>query len=121
MKDKTMNFRHIMLFYYKKGKNASETSKKICSINGGHSVAESTVRKWFSWFRSKNIGLEDRHRCSKPSIVDDDPIKSIIENDPHETTRSIAEKLQLSHMSVGRHLKKLGYINRYDVWLSQFE
>lgn len=117
MEDKKMHLRHVMLYYYKKGKNASQTCRKICSVYGDNVLAESTVRKWFVRFKSEIFDLKDKDRCGRPSIVDEDPIQNEIENDPHSTTRSIAETLQISHMSVGRHLKKLEYINRYDIWI----
>jgi len=61
--------------------------------------------------------LEDRERFDRPAVVDDDQILTLIENNPRHTTRDIAEILHISHMSVIRHLKTLGYINRYDVWV----
>jgi len=42
---------------------------------------------------------------------------TLIENNPRHTTRDIAEILHIFHVSVIRHLKTLGYINRYDVWV----
>jgi len=61
--------------------------------------------------------LEDRECSGRPAVVDDDQILILIENNPRHTTRDIAEKLHISRMSVIRHLKTLGYINRYDVWV----
>ena len=29
------HFQHIMLYYFKKGKNSTEMQKKICVVNGG--------------------------------------------------------------------------------------
>jgi len=55
------------------------------------------------------------------AVVDNDQILTLIENNPRHTTRNIAEIFHISHMSVIRHLKTLGYINRYDVWVSQFD
>ena len=34
MEEKKQHFRHIMLYYFKKGKNATETHKKICAVCG---------------------------------------------------------------------------------------
>ena len=32
MKENKHNFWHIMFYYFKKGKNATETQKKICAV-----------------------------------------------------------------------------------------
>ena len=33
-------FQHIMLYYFKKGKNAAETQKHICAVYGGGAVTD---------------------------------------------------------------------------------
>ncbi|KAM0730355.1 Histone-lysine N-methyltransferase SETMAR [Formica fusca] len=117
MEKNKVYFRHLMLFYFQKGKNAVQTAKKICAVYGNDAIAESTVRKWFARFRIGNFDLEDRERSGKPAVVDDDQIVTLIENNPRHTTRDIAEILHISHMSVVRYLKTFGYVNRYDIWL----
>jgi len=109
MEENKVHFRHLMLFYFRKGKNAAQTAKKICIAYGDSAVGESTVRKWFTRFRNGNFDLEDRERSGRPAIVDDDQILTLIKNNPRHTTRDIAEKLHISHMSVIRHLKTHGY------------
>ena len=34
------HFQHAMLYYFKKGKNATEMQKKICSVSGEDAVAD---------------------------------------------------------------------------------
>jgi len=55
----------------------------------------------------------------RPAVVDDDQILTLIENNPYHTTRETSDTkiLYISHVSVIRHLKTLGYINHYDVWV----
>ena len=40
MEEKKQHFWHIMLYYFKKGKNATETQKKICAMYGEGAVTE---------------------------------------------------------------------------------
>ena len=40
-------FWHIMLCYFKKGKNTTETQKKICAVYGEGAVTDQTCQKWF--------------------------------------------------------------------------
>ena len=39
-----------MLYYFKKGKNATETQKKICEEYGEGAVTDQTCQKWFTKF-----------------------------------------------------------------------
>ena len=41
----------------------------------------------------------------------------MIENNQRSTTRKIAEKLNISHTCVEKHLKQLGYVNKLDIWV----
>ena len=56
-------------------------------------------------------------RSGRPTEVDDDKIKTMIENNQRSTTREIAEKLNISHTYVERHLKQLRYVNKLDIWI----
>ena len=40
MEEKKQHFRHIMLYYFKKGKNSTEMQKQICSVYGEGAVTE---------------------------------------------------------------------------------
>ena len=39
-----------MLYYFKEGKNATETQKKICAVYGEGAVTDQTCQKWFVKF-----------------------------------------------------------------------
>ena len=39
-----------MLYYFKKGKNTTETQKKICAVCGEGAVIDPMCQKWFSKF-----------------------------------------------------------------------
>ena len=40
MEENTQHFQHIMLYYFKKRKNATEMQKKICAIFGEGAVTD---------------------------------------------------------------------------------
>ena len=52
-------FRHIMLYYFKKGENATETHKKICVVYGEVAVTDRTCQKWFVKFHAGDLSLDD--------------------------------------------------------------
>ena len=108
---------HLMLFFYRKGKNVTQAANKICAVYGEGAVAERTVRKWFARFKTGDFNLEDQKRPDRSFITDEDQIKILIENNPRYTTRKLAEMLNVSKFTIHEHFVKLGYINRFDVWV----
>ena len=117
MEDQKEHFRHILLFYFRKGKNASQAHKKLCAVYGDEAIKERQCQNWFAKFRSGDFSLKDEKRSGRPVEVDDDLIKAIIDSDRHSTTREIAEKLQVSHTCIENHLKQLGYVQKLDTWV----
>ena len=50
MEENTQCFWHIMHYYFKKGKNTTETQEKMCAVYGEGAVADWTCQKWFAKF-----------------------------------------------------------------------
>ena len=66
----------IMLYYFKKGKNATETQTKICAVYGKGAVADRTCQKWFAKFYAGGFSREDAPRSGRPVEVDSDQIET---------------------------------------------
>ena len=116
MENQKEHYRHILLFYFRKGKNASQAHKKLCAVYGDEVLKEQHCQN-FDKFRSGDFSLKDEKRSGRPVEVDDDLIKAIIDSDRHSTTREIAEKLHVSHTCIENHLKQLGYVQKLDTWV----
>ena len=111
------HFRHILLYYFRKGENAVQARKKLYDVCGKKSLTEHQCQNWFAHFRYGDFDIKDAPRFGRPTEVDEDNIKAMIENNGHGTTREIAGKLNISHTCVERHSKQLGYVNKLDIWL----
>ena len=72
MEDDMQHFQHIMLYYFKKGENATETQKKICAVYGEGAVTDQTCQKWFSKFYAGDFLLDDAPRLGRQVEVDSD-------------------------------------------------
>lgn len=66
MEGNNMFFQYIMLFYFRKGKNAAQTQKKICAVYGEDAVSERMCQKWFVKFYAKEMNLGDAPRSGRP-------------------------------------------------------
>ena len=112
MENQKEHYSHILLFYFRKGKNASQARKKLCAVYGDEALKER---------QCQNCGLTNFvlviFHSGRPVEVDDDLIEAIIDSDRHGTTRGIAEKLHVSHTCIENHLKQLGYVRKLDTWV----
>jgi len=95
----------------------TQAANKICAVYGESAVTERTVRKWFARFKAADINLKDQERPGRSFTTNEDQIKTLIENNPRCTTRKLAEMLNMSKSTIHEHFVKLGYINRFDVWV----
>ena len=55
-----------MLYYFKKGKNTTETHKKICTVYGEGAVTHQTRQKWAAKFHAGNFSLDDAPWSGRP-------------------------------------------------------
>ena len=65
MEDQKEHFRHILLFYFRKGKNASQAHKKLCAVYGDEAIKERQCQNWFAKFRSGDFSLKDEKRSGR--------------------------------------------------------
>ena len=65
MEENKVHFRHLILLFYRKGKNATQAANKIYAVYGEGAVAERIVRKWFASFKADDFNLEDQERPGK--------------------------------------------------------
>ena len=98
------HFRHIMLYYFKKGKNATEMQKKICAVYGESAVADWMRMEKVLWLTecvksgSLSFVLEISRWTMLHAPVDQLKLTAInwdIENQ-HYTTWEIANILKMS-------------------------
>ena len=94
-----------------------QARKKLYGVHGEKSLTERQCQNWFARFRSGHFHLKDAPRSGRPTEVDNDKIKAMIENNRRSSTREIAEKLDISHTCVERLLKEPCYVNKLDIWV----
>ena len=117
MEEEKQHFWHIMLYYFKKGKNATETHKKIRALYGEGAVTDQTRQKWFEKFRAGDFLLDDAPRSGRPVEVDSNQMETLIEINQCYNRQERANILKMSKSSIENHLNQVGYVNRFDVWV----
>ena len=71
-------------------------------------LIEGQCRNWFAKFRSRDFPLKNEECSGRPLEVNDEQIKALIDYDRHTSTKDIVKKLDVSHMCVDNHLRRLG-------------
>ncbi|GFW50981.1 histone-lysine N-methyltransferase SETMAR [Trichonephila clavipes] len=117
MESDKQHFRHTLLFYYRKGKNAVQARKKLTDVYGEGALTVHQCQNWFTKFRSGNFVVEDAPRSGRPVEADKDTIKALVDANRRITTREIGSRLNLSNSTVYDHLKGLGLSSKLDVWV----
>ncbi|CAK9833778.1 Histone-lysine N-methyltransferase SETMAR [Anthophora retusa] len=87
--------RVIFLYEYKLGHKAAAATRNINSAFGEYTINERTVQHWFKKIRSGDENLEDEDDRGRPSLVDNDQLKALVEADPRTTIRQLAQELGL--------------------------
>ena len=64
--------------------------RQICAVYGDNTIGESTARKWFSRYEEDRFDISDTPRAGRPSGFDEDCLNKLIQNDPRQCTRELA-------------------------------
>ena len=74
-------FRHILIFYFRKGKNATQAHRKLYGVYGDECLSERQCQNWFPRFRSGNFDVKDESRRGRPIVEKVDEMLKKIEVD----------------------------------------
>ena len=111
------DLRFLIFHEYRLGRRTSEALSNICCSMGQGVLTLRTIQTWFREFKQKRFDLQDRPRSGRPVSIDLDELKSLIEEDPRQTLRSLARELGCSYATIERHLIDLGKTWRYGYWV----
>ena len=74
-----------MLYYFNKGKNATETQGKVCAVYGEGTMTDQMCQKWFAKFCAGDFSLDVASWSGRQIEIDSDQIQTVIEDNiiPH--------------------------------------
>ncbi|KAI4472752.1 hypothetical protein M0802_016524 [Mischocyttarus mexicanus] len=106
-----------MLHCFKKGSSVKDTGDEICTIYGSGIQTIRTVHNWFKKFITGNFDLKDEDHSGRSAMTDTDLIKSMLAENPRYSVPEIVDATKIPRTTVHDHLIKMGYVNRYEVWV----
>ena len=89
----------------------------VCSALGENAVSYSPCKRWFQRFREGNLNLEDEQRPGQPKKVEDEELGQLLRKNSRQTQSVLAEALAVTQAAISKRLKKLGLIQKADLWV----
>lgn len=76
-----------------------------------------TCETWFRQFKSGDFNVKDSERSGRPQKCEDEQLQELLDDDPTQTQRQLAEALHVSQETISRRLRAMGKINKLGKWV----
>jgi hypothetical protein len=95
----------IIKFLWNERADARQIETRLQALFAEHGCRLRTVQFWITEIRRGRQDLHDEIRSGRPPLDDlDEKILTVLDKSPFELSRSIAERLAISHSTVLQHL-----------------
>ena len=75
------------------------------------------MEKWFAKFRRGEFNLEDEPPTGRPSHIDDDVVRSLVQNSPRISKEEVATSINVNRSTAFRRLKNMGFDLKIHIWV----
>ncbi|KAL6255560.1 hypothetical protein P5V15_013904 [Pogonomyrmex californicus] len=105
------HLRHALLFLFNQKKKAVESHRLLVETYE-HAPSIRTCETWFRQFKSGDFYVKDSERSGRPQKCEDEQLQELLDDDPTQTQRQLAEALHVSQETISRRLRAMGKINK---------
>ena len=75
------------------------------------------MEKWFAKFCCGEFNLEDEPCSGRPSHIDDNVVRTLVQNTTQISTKEVATSLNVNRSTAFRRLKNMGFDLKLDIWV----
>ena len=106
------------MHYFDMNKCAFETHKILTRVYGNKSPSLSTIKNWCGRFKKGDFSVDDKYRSGQPKKFEDEELIDLVKENPSLTQKKIAEHFGVSQRGISKRIKKIGMIQKKNIWLS---
>ena len=106
------HLRHALLFLFNQKEKAVESHRLLVETYGENPPSIITRETWFRQFKSGDFNVKDSERSGRPQKCEDERLQELLDDDPTQTQRQLAEALHVSQETINRRLRAMGKINK---------
>lgn len=111
------HLREVLIFCFNCKKTAAEAHQMLVEAYGDCAPSDKTCREWFRRFKNGDFTVVDKQRSGRPRVFEDEELKALMDEDPCQTQKQIAEALNCSQSVISDHLKALGKVYKEGKWV----
>ncbi|XGW10875.1 hypothetical protein V3C99_012407 [Haemonchus contortus] len=100
--------RTIYLFQLKLGRSAMGTARDINDALGLGTTSQSRAQWCFKKLRTGNESLEDDERSGWSSAINNEQLRTLVEENPRTTLKDIGSRSNVFSTTVGTHMQEIG-------------
>uniref|UniRef100_A0A7I4Y6T8 HTH_48 domain-containing protein n=1 Tax=Haemonchus contortus TaxID=6289 RepID=A0A7I4Y6T8_HAECO len=100
--------RTIYLFQFKLGRSATETARDVKDALGSGTTNQRKAQWCFKNFRTGNESLEDDEGSGRSSAIDNEQLRTLVEENLRTTLKNIGSRLNVSSRTVITHMQEIG-------------
>lgn len=104
------HFRDAMLLLFHVNRKASVAHRMLSAAYGEVTPSLKTIQIRFKRFKQGCFDMEDCKRTGRPKIFEDQELQELLDADPTQTRRTLAEALNISKTTMSKRLKALGLV-----------
>lgn len=111
------HLREVLICFFHLKKNASEAHRLLTEAYPDYAVNVRMCQEWFARFKSGDFDIGDKERPGRSKTFDDEELETLLDEDPCQTQKELAESLGVSHQQISKRLKAAGYIQKQGNWV----
>ena len=104
------HLREVLIFCFKWKKTAAEVHRMLVEVYSNSAPSDKTCREWFRRFKSDDFDVEDKERSGRPRAFENEKLQTLVDENPCQTQKQLAEALNCAQSIISDRLKALGKV-----------